>query len=46
MALKDLLGLQIESQSGFYWFEYLIYAYVTHDQVYYDVVYGSLTIFR
>jgi hypothetical protein len=46
MASMDLLGLQIESGSGLYWFEYFIYAYVTYDRLYYDVVYGSLTMFR
>jgi hypothetical protein len=46
MASMDLLGLWIESGSGLYWFEYFIYAYVTYDRLYYDVVYGSLTVFR
>jgi hypothetical protein len=45
MESMDLLGLWIESGSGFYWFEYFIYAYVTYDQVYYGVVYGSLIMF-
>jgi hypothetical protein len=45
MASMSLLELQIESGSGLYWFEYFIYAYVTYDQVYYDVFYGSLTMF-
>jgi hypothetical protein len=45
MASLDLLGLWIESGSGLYWFEYFIYAYVTYDRLYYDVVYGSLTVF-
>jgi hypothetical protein len=42
----DLLGLQIESGSGLYWFEYFIHAYVTYDRLYYNVVYGSLTMFH
>jgi hypothetical protein len=46
MASLDLLGLQIESGSGLYWFDYFIYAYVTYDQLYYDVVYGSLALSR
>jgi hypothetical protein len=45
MASMDLLVLSIKSGSGFYWFEYFIYAYVTYDWVYYGVVYGSLTVF-
>jgi hypothetical protein len=45
MASMDLLVLWIKSGSGFYWFEYFIYAYVTYDWVYYGVVYGSLTMF-
>jgi hypothetical protein len=46
MASLDLLGLWIESGSGLYWFEYFIYACVTYDRLYYDVVYGYLTMFR
>jgi hypothetical protein len=46
MASLDLLGLLIESGSGLYWFEYFMYAYVIYDRLYYDVVYGSLTMFR
>jgi hypothetical protein len=46
MASLDLLGLRIESTSGLYWFEYFIYAYVTYDRLYYDVVYESLTMFH
>jgi hypothetical protein len=42
MASMDLLGLQIESGTGLYWFEYFIYACVTYDRLYYDVVYESL----
>jgi hypothetical protein len=40
LASMDLLGPRIESGSVMYWFGYFIYAYVTYDQVYYDVVYG------
>jgi hypothetical protein len=32
-ASMDLLGLWIESESGLYWFEYFIYAYVTYDHL-------------
>ena len=45
MESMDLLGIEIESWSGLYWFEYFIYAYVKYDRLYYDVVYGSLTMF-
>jgi hypothetical protein len=45
MASLDLLGLQIESGSGLYWFMYFIYEYVTDDRLYYDLVYGSLIVF-
>jgi hypothetical protein len=45
MTSMDLLRLQIESESGLYWFEYFIYAYVTYDRLYYEVVYESLTMF-
>jgi hypothetical protein len=46
MASTDLIGLWIESGSGLYWFGYFIYAYVTYDQVYSNVVYGSLAVFH
>jgi hypothetical protein len=46
LASMDLLGLRIESGSGLYWFVYFIYACVAYDQVYYDVVYGSMTMFH
>jgi hypothetical protein len=46
MVSLDLLGLHIESGSGLYWFGYFIYAYVTYDRLCYDVVYGSLIVFR
>jgi hypothetical protein len=42
MESLDLLALRIESGSGFYWFDYFIYAYVEYDRLYYDIVYGSL----
>jgi hypothetical protein len=39
MASMDLLGLWIESGSGLYMISvFFIYAYVTYDRVYYDVV--------
>jgi hypothetical protein len=45
MASLDLLGLDIQSGSGLYWFDNFIYAYVSYDPLYYDFVYGSLIVF-
>ena len=46
MESLDLFGLKIDSGSGLYWFGCFIYTYVTYDRLYYDVVYGSLTMFH
>ena len=45
MSSINLLGICIELGSELSWFEYFIYAYVTYDRLYYDVVYGSLIVF-
>ena len=46
MESMDLYGLQIMSGVDCIGLGIFIYAYVTYDQVYYDVVYGSLAVFH